>query len=190
MFGKVVYFTEPMVAYRIHGESMTDALSVTKVRQCAQDDVAVLWTLLRKAEASGLHEMSALCLRAVAYEYARQIRSKKYRSVVFQRSLTDVEESIQVFSQSDRQRRQLAVLMQTSLGDLLSAEGRGGEAFTSYCLALSQEPFRLRTWVKMLLSVIGRSGHDLRRMVSNWRSRWRNRTARMDSMGANGHGAG
>jgi len=170
MFGDVVFVADPLVAYRIHGASMTDTLSSTRVRQCADDDLAVLSALYRRAEAAGLKPFSEVSMRALGYEYARQLRSKTYRSVSFQRSPTEVAKLIRAFSQHKAESRQLMAYTQASLGDLHLEKMLCLQALKSYVRALYLKPFRLSVWGKLILVGLGRPGQRVRSQLSRWRS--------------------
>jgi hypothetical protein len=170
MFGDVVFVADPLVAYRIHGSSMTDTLSATRVRQCADDDLAVLSALCRRAEIEGLKPFTEISMRALGYEYARQLRSKKYRTGTFQRTPAEVAKLIHAFSQHKSETRQLMAYTQVSLGDLHSAESLWLQALTSYVRALYRQPFHLSVWGKLVLAGVGRPGQKIRSQLSRWRS--------------------
>ena len=174
MYGDVVFVADPLVAYRIHGSSMTDTLSATRVRQCANDDLAVLSALYRRAGAVGLEPFIEVSMRALGYEYARQLRSKKYRSVSFQRTTAEVAKLIRGFSEHKAERRQLMAYTQASLGDLHLEKRLWLQALKNYIHSLYLQPFCLSVWGKLILVGLGRPGQRIRSQLSRWRSGQRN----------------
>jgi glycosyltransferase involved in cell wall biosynthesis len=158
----VAYCAEPMVAYRIHTASITDRILDDNARICADNDLLVLWRVLREVEKAGARELVRPCMRAIAYEYGRQLLGKRYRGREFRRTEQQCADSINQFAQSNAERQMMTALMLTAAGDQCIQGGAPQRAMTYY-----ERANRVRrtnsTALKLALVRTGRFGAVIRR---------------------------
>lgn len=159
----VAYFSEPMVGYRVCGQSMTDAFVDAGAATCASDDLAVLWRIDRKAEEAHKHEIECQCRRAIAYEYARQLLGKRYRGYLRSMTLQECEASIARYAAGTQEIKWLRARIYGSVGDISFQSGDFRKSQDFYSLALRQQFWLPKLWVKILLLRTGGLGMRIRR---------------------------
>lgn len=163
----VAYCAEPLVGYRIHGESMTDALVSENVRICADDCLRVLWRIKRRAEEAGMPAMTRRCRAAIAYAYAQQLLGVRYR---FRESVMDLFQcrgSIRLFADTREEQHLVITRMYVSAGDLCYQHGDYVRATYFYRNALRKSPWNPQLRVKLLLLGMGPLGVQLRTRIGS-----------------------
>jgi hypothetical protein len=157
------FFAEPMVAYRLHDHCITDEFINKNVRICANDDLAVIWRIMRQAHQAGYKAIAEKCMRAIAYEYARQLVGKRYRFYQLQMSQQEFEESLSRFAENQRQADLLRAWIHASVGDLNYQQGNLTAALESYQRGHKEYHWMPRVWLKTILLRTGGAGAVIRR---------------------------
>ncbi|HZS70264.1 MAG TPA: glycosyltransferase [Candidatus Acidoferrum sp.] len=158
----VAYCAEPMVAYRLHTACITERILDDNAKVCADNDVMVLWRVMREVQKLGAQDLLRPCMRAIAYEYARQLLGKTYRGREFRRTEQQCADSISQFTHCNVERQTITALMLTSAGDLCVQAGAPQRAMRYY-----ERANRIRrttsTALKLALVRTGRLGAVVRR---------------------------
>jgi len=166
LFFDVGYFAEPMVCYRLHNLSMTDALTQRhKVDSCAAADIAIPWLIRQRALECGIQDVARHSLKAIAHQYARQLSSTQYRSATSRMSVEQFEESLSRSTPSETDRNWIRARVFSAVADALFAQGDLAEAKRFYVLALKRNPGMLRTVTKLILLCSGAPGRMIRRII-------------------------
>jgi hypothetical protein len=168
----VGYCAEPMVCYREHALSMTEAVTrQDHIENCAAADLAVLWMVRQRAEAFGLSKVSRHCLVAIAGEYARHGRGKQYRSARSFMSSGQFEESVGRSTESKEERNWIRARFLEALGDRCFLRGDGAAAKGFYLRGLQKDVLMPKVYLKVLLLLLGRPGEYVRRLARSVRMR-------------------
>lgn len=163
----VAYFAEPMVCYREHDLSLSNDLT-QNVAMCAAADIAVPWLVRQKANECGLEKLSEDCLRAVAHEYARHGKSKRYRGATSCMSVNDFEESLCRSTESERERNWIRARFYAAKGDAFFSKGDLPAARRFYLDSLHKDPRMAKVYGKLLFS-LGKPGKYLLRLLRSVR---------------------
>ena len=164
----VAYFAEPMVATRIHEESLTTMCTQDDyARRCIGDELGVLRNVghqakhagspslgLSRAEAS-VHACRAVRLLTAGLKDETPGMSQAEFEMILEDRIPSVEE-----------RNEIRASVYTSLGDEQYWAGEHEQAAKSYGLALSARPGRLKTLTNSLLLRTGAVGVRVRQMLS------------------------
>ena len=102
LFYNVAYFNEPMVCYRQHPQSMTTSLMQESRVRCREVDITILLTVRRQAEEAGFHQISRLCLAALAEKYGQ---SKTSTSDATNLSLAALEDRVWSNSNTESEKK-------------------------------------------------------------------------------------
>ena len=159
----VGYLAEPMVCYREHELSMTTKLMNEDLDQCRTEDVNMPWIIKRKVEQAGYRKLIRPCLNAAAFEYARSIATKRYKSSKSSMSFDQFEHSLQRASQNASQRRFVRSRVYANLADIHYWNGENELAYQYYSQALHHDLWIPAVWVKRLLLTSGGVGDLLRK---------------------------
>jgi glycosyltransferase involved in cell wall biosynthesis len=166
LYHRVAYFAEPMVGYRIHGSSMTDAIISEDVGVCAKDDLAVLWRIKRKAQEAGYSAVAALCIQALASFYAKLMFSKHYRSQHLSMSQRECEESVLSFVSSKSEADRIWARIYACIAEIHVKESNVTSAREFYRRGLSHDFWMPKIWLKTSLLHMGKTGAFVRKSVS------------------------
>jgi glycosyltransferase involved in cell wall biosynthesis len=162
LYYDVGYFAEPLVCYREHELSMTNAVTQDKVETCWSAEMAVLWMIREKAEALGLRNTSRDCLFAIAAYYARHCVSKDYqwldRSSRYAITIDQFEESLRRSTSCERERDWIRARVFTEMADLLYTQGDPSSARKLYLAGLRKDPLMTKVYAKTLLLLLGKPG--------------------------------
>lgn len=161
----VAYMAEPMVSYRIHELCITDKLLNQNSRICVDDDLRVLWQVKKKIEGVGDRVMAEKCRRAIAYEYARQLVGKRYRSRELHMTQQACEESLRNFTASKMEADSLRPLIYGSAGDIYFQQGNFLSAQKFYRLAVRERFWSAKVWAKLFLLKTGHAGTLIRKRL-------------------------
>ena len=170
LYHDVGYFSEPMVCYREHDQSMTRILSEQDMASMVAGDIGLLWLIKQRADAAGLSDVSQKCLEMVAFDFARHLTGHLYRPPFVSTITTEQFEELLCRSTTDeRERREVRVQAFTQAGDRLSDKGDADSARRFYRLALQIDPWRAKTQTKRFLLSLGKTGSYLRKGVQAFR---------------------
>jgi hypothetical protein len=183
----VAYFAEPMVCYRKHDLSMTNALWQKSAVACCEEETAVPWGVKRKAEEAGAWDVSKECLDAVGQVYARNIASKRCQvlgslTLVYARNmapkrcrvlgsltLEQFEESLCRNCTSETERAWVRGRVWAGLGNEYYWQAEPALAKKYYQMALKKDPWMLSIYLKRLLLSLGKRGDYLRETILSLR---------------------
>src|SRR5208283_657912 len=154
--------------YREHELSMTTKLMNENVAQCSTEDIAMPWIFKRKAEDAGYLQLTRDCLDSAAYEYARRLSKKRYRSAAAAMRLDEFEESLCKNSEKESERDHVRARVYSYAADEYYWQGESTLAREFYSRALRKAFWMPKTWVKWLLASSGSVGHALRRARANF----------------------
>ena len=166
----VAYVSEPSVAYRIHERSMTESLVERGAQVCIKDDLAVMWRIKARAKDAGFPNIVDKSRQAIAYEYARQIVGKRYRTIVCHTDVHDCEESVRELSTDGKEAAEITGRMFESLGDLQTQRNNHNGAVEAYRRAIQLRPGAMTLWMKVLLLRTGHMGAHIRHRISSLRN--------------------
>jgi hypothetical protein len=160
----VGYLAEPMVCFRIHANSMTSGfISQDTARVCASDDIAVPWQIKRKAEEVGCSELAELCLRAVADQYARSIKSERYGASIPIMTLEQFEESLSRYASTEREKTWVRARAHAAAADGCYWQEDLPAARRYYRSALGMDRRQPKVWAKWFLLSTGGLGTFVRK---------------------------
>jgi len=164
----VGYFAEPMVCYREHDGSMTNAVTQEKLSNCLAADLAVPWLIKKRADALGLRPAARACLKAIANEYGRQCTSKRYqwmeRSNACTISMDEFERSLCKSTDSAQERDWIRARVYAHMGAAFQAKGKLLDARRYYRAGLSRDPWMARLYAKLLRLYLAGAGGEAPRV--------------------------
>ncbi len=161
----VAYFSEPMVCYRAHGLSMTTTLAREEnLHKCSGGDLSVPLMIRKKAAELGSHKVVERCLRAIAAEYSRQCKSKKYQSSTWSLSIPQFEESLRCTIDSEKERNWIRAKVFDGVGDSLWLADEQLAAKKLYFDSLHKDPRAIKVYAKFFLISLGMSGGFARKV--------------------------
>ncbi len=105
MRSKVGYFSEEMVDYRVHANSMMVDFASTNRR--IQDDIAVLWRVKAEVEKHGDNQLALQCQRSIIRYYAMVLFMTSCRGFYFRLTYKEFRESLNKFEHDRRARLRL-----------------------------------------------------------------------------------
>ena len=158
----VAYFAEAMVNYRQHELSMTNALVSQQVRNCADSDVEVPRRILKKVEEAAATSLVRTCRTAIAMQYAKNLASRKYRSLAswhqYTMTLEEFKKSLRVVARDAQEAKFIRVGAYVAAADLCYWQDDFAQALNFYRLALGEDPSLVTVWTKYLLLRLGHVG--------------------------------
>lgn len=163
LHGNVAYLAEPMVCYREHDLSMTSKLMKEDVDQCSREDLLMPWIIKRKVEEAGQRSLIRPCLEAAAYEYARRIGSRRYKTTSSSMTLEQFEQSMAESTSDHRERNFIRARVYAKLGDIYYWQGHASLAQRFYADAIRSDPWMPTVWSKRALLFAGATGNWIRR---------------------------
>jgi hypothetical protein len=161
--GKVAYLAEPMVCYREHDLSMTTKLMKDDVDQCSREDITMPWTIKHKVEEAGCQYLVKSCLESAAYEYARRIATKRYKSANSIMTIDQFEESLCRSTSDEKERNFVRARVHANIADFYYWQDEVSVAREFYISAVRKDPWMPTVWLKRLLLISGDAGSWLRR---------------------------
>jgi len=159
----VGYFSEPMVCWRTHEESLTSQFQSEDASICVIDELNVLWAIAREAKRAGVSTCASACNRAIAGRAARALSSGSAGAAAACLSFADFEKVLGQNVSTPKDAADVRARVSLALGDRQHSGGEYRKARESYWLSLQIRPFWAKSWVKYLLLRMGRSGIGLRR---------------------------
>jgi glycosyltransferase involved in cell wall biosynthesis len=166
----VGYFAEPMVYYRKHELSMTSTLMQKSAEACCEEDVAVPWSVKKKADESGNRSASLECLDAVSEVYARNIASKRYGMTHPSLTMEQFEESLCRHTENEAERVRVRGRVYAGMGNEFYWQGRLEQAKQYYKSGLTEYPWMPSIYLKKWLLSLGKRGDALRKSILSARS--------------------
>jgi Glycosyl transferase family 2 len=90
----VAYLAEPMVCYRVHGESLTTLYSGDYARICVGDELTVLWRVGHQAELANIPSVRGAC-EAAFIDRAFRLLMAPFQAGMYRMSVVEFEEILQ-----------------------------------------------------------------------------------------------
>ena len=165
MHHDVAYLAEPMVGYRIHGDSMSDEFARRNASACLRDELAVLTRLYKHAD-TYRRDLTPVIAGAIAYQCARQLSSRNYRGIHAQASIAELDKSLTDCGFRDVDRVRMWGRIHMSMGDQHFQRGDYVSSQECYRMALKQRFWTPGVLSKYLLLRGGRLGVAARRRLS------------------------
>ena len=159
----VGYLAEPMVCYREHELSMTNKLMDEDLDHCTWEDITMPWTMKQKVIEAGHKELVKFCLDSAAYEYARRVAAKRYKTSTSFMSLDQFEESLCKSTPDEIERDYIRARVYAAVADACYWRGEAALASQFYTRALRKKPWMPKVWGKRLLLASGGLGNLLRK---------------------------
>jgi glycosyltransferase involved in cell wall biosynthesis len=164
----VGYLAEPMVCYREHELSMTNKLMEEDVAHCTWEDLHMPWTMKKKVEEAGYTHLVKYCLDSAAYDFARRIAAKRYRTASASMTIEQFEEQLCKSTPDEKERDFVRGRVYAAVGDAHYWQGNNALASQFYSMALKKGFTSPKIWAKRLLLASGGLGNLLRKGRANF----------------------
>jgi glycosyltransferase involved in cell wall biosynthesis len=162
----VGYLAEPMVCYRDHDSSSTNAVLRNQLTNCFHAEAAIPWQVKKHAEQAGIRRLSRECLHAAARVYADHLTTKRYRTATSTVTMTEVEKSLCGYSSDEQERCSVRARIRVEMGDKFYQQGDFRSAGESYRAAGDLQPWLFGAHAKRALLSLGKAGKYLRRAAA------------------------
>lgn len=162
----VAYFAEPMVCYREHELSMTNAITQERIDICWHSELAVITMISQAAKAKGALTVYRACLDALANFYAKHCASKPYAwmgqtswsTIDFEQ----VESTLDRSPYTEQERAWIRSRIMVALADLYYSRGDSVSARSYYLKGLKLKPFTSSVLFKLVVLSFGGPGRQIR----------------------------
>jgi glycosyltransferase involved in cell wall biosynthesis len=162
LYYDVAQLAEPMVNYRRHELSMTDALVGERIRNCAESEVTVLRRVMGRAVDLGCASLARKCMRAIAAQYAEDLASRKYRSSTswheYSMTLEEFDESLGRDVWNARQKRFIRARAYAGAADRYYWRGEFSSGLEFYGRGLREDAAMPKVWIKYFMLRLGTVG--------------------------------
>jgi len=162
----VGYFAEPMVCYREHELSMTNKWAGEDAAAFCEEELNIPFEIKRRADESGLKQVSRDCLSGIAEVYARSITTCRYGMTSSFMKPGECEASLRSRLFSSDERKWVSARIHARIGDAHFGSGQRRLARESYKQALANDWKLPEVLVKHLLLSLGPAGDALRRCLA------------------------
>jgi hypothetical protein len=174
----VAYCAEPMVIRRLHNRNLTKFFEGTGRHTHVANMLEVPWRMKSLSEAAGAKDIARRCHEAVIAEYIAQLSPSSAITARPGMTWEEFETSLQRYTCSDAEAREMRVRVLAGLGDNEYWEHHLSQACEHYRLALRESPWRSSIYIKYALLRSGGLGGILRdglglsrRALSTWLSK-------------------
>jgi glycosyltransferase involved in cell wall biosynthesis len=158
----VIYFSEPMVSYRVHDLSMTNLLEHQDPGVFVADGLKVLWRIKRKAQEEGCAAAAAKCWRRLIDRYVFYLSSEIHKTSIYRLSFDEFERNLQHNTRSPQEEARLRAKVWVGLGDEYYWRHDHSQALHYYADGLRLDPWMPKVWLKHSLLRSGDLGLWLR----------------------------
>ncbi len=169
----VAYFSEPMVCWRIHEESLSTAFRLGNAPVRIVDELNVLSRVAREGELAGIPSLRRRCNASMADRTARELRSARSGESGPSPFESEFEAILRRNAKDPKDEADIRARVHIALGDEQYWNGENVEAVKSYRLGLKLRPWRSKSWAKYLLLRTGGAGAAARQLFSSIRDRLR-----------------
>jgi glycosyltransferase involved in cell wall biosynthesis len=166
----VAYFAEPMVNYREHSGSMTDAMIAGNLKRLSADELAVRWRMKSLIEQAGDGPLAEHCRSAIVDYYVRALSAKTWRGAQFRLSLEDFDESLRTYVRDAGDCEAMRRDVLAAVGDHLYWDSSLGTDVRLYRLAVQHGKPNARLWTKYAILRLGPVGALMMRTLSGLRA--------------------
>jgi glycosyltransferase involved in cell wall biosynthesis len=154
----VAYFSEAMVNYREHGQSMTDQLISQDVLLLSKDDLAVRWRIKEKIDEIGDRALAQHSVDRIVEYYTRSLSSLRWRGARYRMSLKEFEQSLNDHVVDMREREDIRRRVLQGIGSELYWDVAFKPDLELYRLAIAHSPTNLKLRLKYLILSSGAPG--------------------------------
>jgi glycosyltransferase involved in cell wall biosynthesis len=169
----VAYFAEPMVCYREHELSMTNAITQERIVSSWHSELAVITMISQAAKAKGTLMVYRACLGALANFYANHCASKPYEwmgqtswSTI---DLERVESTLNRSPYTDQEKVWIRSRVMVALADIYYSKNDSTSARLFYLKGLKLKPFIPSVYLKLIMLSLGSPGRRVRRFLQTLR---------------------
>ena len=161
----VGYFSEPMVSYRKHLDSMTNILSAEDMKILVSDEITVLGRIRKMAKDLHQDSIERRCVDALFNRIMRYITTfdENTKETL---SFHDILKYFANFIKTSDDLQKLLSLLNAKIADSFYWKGEINRASVHYMYSLLTNVWSPETRVKYILSRLGRLGMILRHMAS------------------------
>jgi len=169
----VGYIAEPMVAYRLHAQSMMNTLTRENPTIIIDDEFTVRWRLCKILRDAGEESLLKILRQWITGRSVDYIVRGLYGDgeVVSSLTLEQCEDSLRQHAIDSDELTVLRARLHAKLGDEHYWHKNFPAALKAYRLALRQQPAMLTIWIKYLLLRMGTIGIRLRSSLLSLRER-------------------
>jgi glycosyltransferase involved in cell wall biosynthesis len=163
----VAYFSEPMVNYRLHEQSMMRRFLSSFPKTVFTDESNVLWRIERAAHRKGFRKLALYIERFISNKYAHAAAVKLYGEscVTWALTVKECDEALAANATSRSQYYRLRTMFDSLLGDKHWHHCDFRKARRSYIAALRGDWNMPKVWAKLLFASMGRFGFMLRMLT-------------------------
>jgi hypothetical protein len=167
IYHDVGYLDEPMVCYRQHDLSMTNALKQAGTDDLLVGDTAVPWMVKTKAQAEKLEHLTKLCLQSLAAIYARAfaVRQRGASPSAVDSLWKKFEASLNENTNDEREKNWLRARVYIEIADDYYWRGDIASAKQFYDNGLELDPSMTRVKIKRFALSFGNFGNRVRQFV-------------------------
>jgi len=169
LYYDVAYFSEPMVDYRSHNQTMTNLLMKANYN-IFRDGIAVLTRIRDKSLIKGEDTIVMKCndrLDRMITGYVNQIVLCNDNFI--KSSVNEFEGLLRDYTLNDR--RKLGARFYVQLADYYYCSGETAEARRYYLRALNRDWRLMKVWIKFIFLAFGKLGVHIRTFISDLRRR-------------------
>ncbi|MGA2222954.1 MAG: glycosyltransferase [Syntrophobacteraceae bacterium] len=156
----VGYFSEPMVYYRRHVDSITSNLSSRDIGILVSSDVSVLWRIREKAISRKLFHIAKECVDAIVDHTIT-----KYIAAYNQINPCKAKQCIAKVVSNEHDVRKICTQLDETIGDYYYRKGDINHAAMCYRAAFLANPYLYKAFAKYVLVKAGKPGSLIRTSV-------------------------
>jgi len=161
LYYDVAYFAEPMVNYREHSASMTDAMIGKDIRLLARDDQEVRWRILERLEQEGEADLAEHCRETLVNYFRTVMTSASWRGGRYRMSLGEFEQFLATHARDSGEAQDIRKRVFAGIGKKLYWDDQFTPDLEIYRLALEYGPPNRKLRLKYMLLRLGGPGAAL-----------------------------
>jgi glycosyltransferase involved in cell wall biosynthesis len=151
----VAYIADPMVNYRLHEQSVTNALTG---RHRMTDNLSVRWRIKRAVEALGLRNLARQCRESLVNHYSYCLAEKRFQAATYGATFEEFEKMLEDNVKSAAEKKKFLSRVYAGFADGCYRYGQSAEALRFYLRALGHDIWMPTVWAKILLLQMGSAG--------------------------------
>jgi len=160
----VAYFSEPMVSYRQHNQSMTNFFVNKDIKLLFQDDVAVLKRIRDMALQIGLESVIMKCNDCLVLRYVFHVVSNVKSPA--ENGFCAFEDLLHDYTLNQQEQKKITARIYAGIADHYYGIGEPVKASCCYVHALHHNWLKPVIWIKLVLNSIGKTGSYVRSLMS------------------------
>lgn len=163
----VGYLPEPLVHYRLHGQSMMATFKREDANIVLRDELAVLWRMKRELQKRGFIKEAQIAIRHLIAKYVSTLVAK-YQGAnlsVCQMTLEECDKSVADNAENPKEGAEISARARAGLADHYVWNNDLGRARDLYVESLHQYPWMPSVWGQYALLCSGVIGSFLRKAL-------------------------